>query len=527
MKQRIAILSLGMVAAAQAMAQETYLNAAMSTEALNGTARYVGMGGAMDALGADLSTISSNPAGIGLFRSSQAKVSFGLVSQDDVKSFANGNKTTMSFDQAGFVYSMRTGPQSFLNVALNYHKSSNFDQILSAASTLSDASQNKLSYLKGLNGLFALATSNDVTSGYDGGSLRQSNMFNNVDYLYYNTVLPSKTGQFGFSNANGYIFDRATTGYIGCYELNLSGNHNDQLYWGLTVGISDVHYNAYTRYSEQLVDNKNLPTGTVTMTDDRRITGTGVSIKAGLIVRPVADSPFRFGLSVASPTFYDLTSSYSASTENNMTGYAKNNYGKRTESYDFRLNTPWKFGLSAGTTIGRSVALGASYEYADYGSLDTRIKNGGYYDIDGYYYTSSTSDNAMNTATKQTLKGVSTLKLGAEFRPDPAIAVRLGYNYVSPMYKDNAYKGICVNSIGGSYASTTDYTNWKSTNRITCGLGFTVDKFTIDLAYQFSMQDGTFHPFTNYESGSYTNYANGVKVNNNQHQLLMTLGYAF
>ena len=382
MKQRIAILSLGMVAAAQAMAQETYLNAAMSTEALNGTARYVGMGGAMDALGADLSTISSNPAGIGLFRSSQAKVSFGLVSQDDVKSFANGNKTTMSFDQAGFVYSMRTGPQSFLNVALNYHKSSNFDQILSAANTLSDASQNKLSYLKGLNGLFALATSNDVTSGYDGGSLRQSNMFNNVDYLYYNTLLPSKTGQFGFSNANGYIFDRATTGYIGCYELNLSGNHNDQLYWGLTVGISDVHYNAYTKYSEQLVDNKNLPTGTVTMTDDRRITGTGVSIKAGLIVRPVADSPFRFGLSVASPTFYDLTSSYSASTENNMTGYAKNNYGKRTESYDFRLNTPWKFGLSAGTTIGRSVALGASYEYADYGSLDTRIKNGGYYDIE-------------------------------------------------------------------------------------------------------------------------------------------------
>ena len=51
-------------------AQETYENAKLLGEDLNGTARYVGMGGAMEALGADISTISSNPAGIGLFRRS-------------------------------------------------------------------------------------------------------------------------------------------------------------------------------------------------------------------------------------------------------------------------------------------------------------------------------------------------------------------------------------------------------------------------------------------------------------------------
>ena len=52
------------------LAQETYENAKVSAQDLNGTARYVGMGGAMEALGADISTISSNPAGIGLFRKS-------------------------------------------------------------------------------------------------------------------------------------------------------------------------------------------------------------------------------------------------------------------------------------------------------------------------------------------------------------------------------------------------------------------------------------------------------------------------
>lgn len=41
-------------------AQETYENAKLMKGDLNGTARYVGMGGAMEALGADISTISTN-----------------------------------------------------------------------------------------------------------------------------------------------------------------------------------------------------------------------------------------------------------------------------------------------------------------------------------------------------------------------------------------------------------------------------------------------------------------------------------
>ena len=71
----------------------------MATEDLNGTARYVGMGGAMDALGADISTIGTNPAGIGLFRSSSVSLSAGVVSQQNAKRFADGYKTNLSFDQ--------------------------------------------------------------------------------------------------------------------------------------------------------------------------------------------------------------------------------------------------------------------------------------------------------------------------------------------------------------------------------------------------------------------------------------------
>jgi lysophospholipase L1-like esterase len=62
-----------------------------------------------------------------------------------------GNKTNASFDQVGFVYSNRTGKTSFLNLAFNFHKSRNFDQILSAAASLQNASLNKLTYNKGVN----------------------------------------------------------------------------------------------------------------------------------------------------------------------------------------------------------------------------------------------------------------------------------------------------------------------------------------------------------------------------------------
>lgn len=503
-------------------AQETYENANIATEDLNGTARFVGMGGAMDALGADISTMATNPAGIGLIRHTMANVSFGLVSQQGGKSFANGDKTNMSFDQAGFVYALRTGRKSFMNFGFNYHKSRNFDYILSASSALNGASQNKLSYVKGVEGVFK-------PYNQDGTYIADDNSFNQVDYLYYNVLLADKDGMFYYNNANSYMFDRANTGYIGQYDFNLSGNLNDRVYLGLTVGISDVHYKGYSGYTESLLDANNAGVGDVTLTDERRITGTGFNIKAGVIFRPIEDNPFRIGLSVATPTWYSLTTSNTTYLDNHSTVGLYDN-GNIGESYDFQLYTPWKFGLSLGTTVSNYLAIGAVYEYSDYGSLDSRINTtGGWYD-DGW--DSSSSDDAMNRHTENTLKGVSTVKLGVELKPMPSLAIRLGYNYVSPMYDKSGFKDGTIDSPGSYYASATDYTNWKATNRITCGLGYTFDKLSIDFAYQYSVQSGDFSPFMSYyasaqDSPQYDNICQPVKVDNKRHQLLLTLGYHF
>lgn len=513
-------------AALSASAQETYENARLMGDDLNGTARYVGMGGAMGALGADLSTIGSNPAGIGLFRHSTANVSFGFVSQQDANSFANGKKTNTSFDQAGFVYSARSGRNSFINVAFNYHKSKNFTQILSASDRLKDASQNKLSFAKWKEGLFDINGS--ASSYFDGNT----NAFNSLDYLYFNTLLyhegDDNTGYFDYYDADSYTFDRASRGYIGDYDFNISGNINDRVYLGLTVGIHDVHYSGYSEYVENLVDIAGNSLGWVGVADNRRITGTGVDVKAGIIFRPIENSPFRVGLSVASPIWYDLKTENNTFIESEFTGEKGGTmYGSNNTIYEFKLSTPWKFGLSLGTTVGNYLALGAEYEYADYGSTDTRVNDG----YDWYGYDESSSDHAMNHHTENTLKGVSTLKLGLEYKPIKELALRLGYNYVSPMYSKDGYKDVTVDSPGTYYTSSSDYTNWDSTNRITCGVGYNIGKFSVDMAYQYTTQSGKFSPFTNYygteEVGVTDNVCNAVDVDNKRHQVLLTLGYHF
>jgi len=494
------------------MAQETYENTKLVDNDLNGTARYVGMGGAMEALGADISTMSTNPAGIGLFRKSQISASASVVMQADVEKFDDADKTNFSFDQIGLVYSRPTGTNSFLNIGFNYHKSRNFRQILNAAGSLSNASQNKLTYKKAEQGVFT--STNDLN-------------FSMVDDLYMSGMLYNSTDQtYYYYPATSYTFGQATKGYIGEYDFNISGNIHDRVYLGVTFGIHDVNYRHYAAYLESLASNED-GLDYAGVEDVREIDGTGFDIKAGVIFRPVENSPFRIGTYINTPTWYDLTLYSSAALIGGTT--------RQSASYDYKVYTPWKFGLSLGHTVGNFLALGATVEYADYSSMSTRIIDGSSYDwYYDAYYESSSADERMNDHTDYTLKGVATVKLGGEVKVAPEWALRLGYNYVSPMYDENGSKDGTLYSPGTYYETQTAYVNWKSTNRITCGVGYQHKNFSADLAYQYSGTNGDFYPFMNYyENGisgtasTEDNTCGAVDVSNKRHQILLTLGYRF
>lgn len=531
-----------LVSALNASAQETYQDTKLTAGQLTGTARYVGMGGAMEALGADISTISTNPAGVGLLSKTSVSVTAGVQAQTDAHDYVNfegsklnfdGKKSHPTFDQVGFVWSQGSANgRNRINLAFNYHKSADFGQILTAANYLNGASQNKLTAAKNFEGAPGWSALDSNYGGYkeQGGRYNQGllNVYSDGTLLY--------------EGAHSFLFGQYQHGYIGEYDFNISGSLHNRVWLGLTIGLHDVNYRSNSVYGENLLDGNSAISY-----EQTKIDGTGFDIKAGVIFRPAENSPFRIGLYVNTPIFYDLklrgandVSIYGDNAPGQYQGtgeqaqamdvYAKGDKGQSVD-YDFRLNTPWKVGASLGHTIGKQLALGATYEYAWYSHMDNRVKNGGYYDYYyGDYYETSSSDEVMNRDTRLNLKGVSTLKLGLEYKPISMLALRLGYNYVSPMFKDTAFRDGSLNSNGVYSATSTDYTNWKATNRITAGLGFNYQNFSIDVAYQYSQQDGDFYafmPYNNEKSPELSNISPATKVSNKRHQVLLTIGYKF
>ncbi|MBR4387791.1 MAG: hemin receptor [Prevotella sp.] len=535
--KRISIFAIAIGFAMNMAAQETYESAKIASEDLNGTARFVSMGGALDALGADISTIRTNPAGIGLFRHSMVSASFGMVSQQDAAESSFVDATNMSFDQVGFVYSKQTRENSFFNFGFSYHKSRNFDYILSAQGALNGTSQNKVSYMKMKEGYLYPNASGDGQP-YSPDWNHSYSSCNQLDDIYANNLFYASGEEDAYYyDAKDYNLTRGHKGYIGVYDFNFSGNLNNRVFLGLTMGIHDVHYKHSGVYTENMVPNPE-EISSLTAYDDRRITGAGFDVKAGVIFRPVETSPFRIGLSVATPTWYSLTTTNSLVVMDNLGQKA---YGG--ETYDYKLYTPWKFGLSLGHTIGSMVAIGAGFDYADYSALDNRIIDGEHYDwYTDSYYNSSSEDVEANSNTERSLKGVCTFKVGAEVKPTPEMAFRLGYNVSTAMYDEKGFKDGTLDSPASYYSSATDYTNWKATNHITAGFGYTFDKLSLDLAYQYTCSKGDFKPFMEYDeaTGQFGNYdrqmndalseniyVNPQQVDFKRHQLILTLGYHF
>ncbi len=519
-----------------AAAQETYESAELATEDLNGTARYVAMGGAMEALGGDISTMSTNPAGTAMFRRTWAGISGGLTVQKGNK-IDNGLKdgvTNADFNQAGFIFVNKVGANSWFNLGFNYHKGRNLNQIVAATGALDGSSANTISYMS----VEPPSSSNSQYTPYSA-----------LDYLDYKAVLePSMNSdnQIMARAADAFASHTKTSGYISNFDFNFSGNINDRVYLGLTFGIKDVRYDQRTAYAEDFTQE-----GTYAMADERTIRGTGFDAKFGVIVRPIEDDPFRFGVYVNTPTWYELKQQ--AYTEVNTKGitnsatqttmdytYYHDTYGQPTY---YKITTPWKFGLSAGSTFGNNIALGITYQFSDYSSINNRINSGEfvsydtYYDRWGGYSTYETSsktysdDVDMNRNTKNSLKSVHLLKVGMEVKPIRTVAIRVGYNYESAIYEKNGSKDYNMTRRStGNYTTLRSFTNWQATHRVTFGVGLQLYKnLSLDLSYQYATQKGDFYPFQKAISndGTVKNTPTVCEVKNNRHLLNATLGVRF
>ena len=507
-------------------AQDIYKVENFSGEDLNGTARYVGMGGAMNALGADLSTMSTNPAAIGLFRRSDISMTGSLLIDPNGEKFYSIGKTRASFDQMGIVFALpvNSGSLNYLNFGFNYQKHRNFKNYVGiyGASTKgysqSDEAADLATYGKWNDGIYVSPIAN---SAWETMMIDQDSSGKYVGAPY---------------GAQDYDYRRVQHGGIKQYDFNFSMNFNDRVYAGLTFGVHNVDWNSNVAYAERLLDNVG-GLHDYYNTNEQELRGNGFDVKFGLIFRPVESSPFRVGLAVSTPTWYNLTARNVVYMNSPFTDSNGNPYSEWTTpsgEFDYRITTPWKFNIALATTVSDWLAVDAEYEYKNYQGASIRYPDNSYRRS---YYGSlypTYKDHALANQIDKYMKSVSTFKIGAEAKIYDGVYLRAGYNYVSKPFSDDAIKDMFPHE-NTTYAESesvcgetgTDYINLGAINRVTLGLGVRGKHWYGDLGYQFQKQSGDVYPFHMATDASLKNVVDPQKADFNRHQLLLTIGYKF
>lgn len=498
------------VAVQSVTAQNTYDVMRLTSNEPAGTARFVGMGGSMAALGTDISVASTNPAGIGLYRSNDATFSLGLQNVQNKADFmgtgTESRKTSFAIDNMGFVFSSRWGDSGlkFFNVAFNYRHSNNFYNSLDIAGSLLGADGKLYSQQYELYELYK--QSGDYVDYRDFTSLKYSWL----GLLASQSGLIDEQGNLGFvPENNSALFPRYMNyrsqekGGLDEVDINLSCNVDDMLYLGLTMTASSVDYTKTTEYSE-FCDDYDYHT----LQNWYNVSGSGFGLKLGAIVRPFENSPFRIGLAFHTPTWYALTDQHSATMlgtkeEYDMSTLDYEAYGEDF-LYDYDYTTPWRVNVAAAYTFGSFAAVNAEYEFVDYSTAKLE-------------YTDGFEMRDLNYEIEANMKAQHIFRLGALFNLSENFSLRTGYNYISAPFDCSAAKTELL-----TFDTSTDYVNSFQTNVFTLGFGYMSNGFYLDFAYKLAMQRADFY---NYYDADYLNPAASLDIN--RHNVVMSLGFRF
>jgi hypothetical protein len=461
----------------------------------NGTARFISMGGAFTALGGDLSSLSQNPAGLGVFRSSEISISPQLFNIKTKAGF-NGNKSedylyNFNLGQAGIVAniinnSSTTGLVS-LNVGYSFNKTNNLTQNI-----LIDGISNNSS----LADYWA-----DISSGYFKRELADyvAEGFLAWDTWIIDTLSGSGT-EYGtvFSNYGdnppsvyGQKMRRIITneGYTAEHSIAVGGNYSDKIFFGAALGITRLSYSSSLEHSEST--DISLPSGFTNFDytfhyDDN---GTGYSLKLGAIYKPL--DYLRIGFAFHSPTVFRINEYIHDNMTSKFDDGGKYESKNKPTRFNYALTTPFRVIGGVALQIKKIALVSADYEFVDYGTA--KFSETG----DGYDY------GAKNQAIKNTLGPVSNLRLGAEVRLN-RIYLRGGYGYY-----------------GKAFRQSNDINHNLDYSSLSLGAGFREQNVFIDFGYT-SLSNP--QQYILYDSSVETAVAD---INTQRNLFTMTFGYKF
>lgn len=271
-----------------------------------GTARYTSMGGAMGALGGDISATNVNPAGLGVYRSSSIAISGVINSLSNKAKMATSNKysdTSFNFNNVGGILSIPIeGKWKYINIGFNYDYQS-FDN----------------DYVK----------------------------FGSNPHVKY-TESDGDTYQF-YGLRNYLDGDKSNV------NVNFGTNYDEKLFLGLGLNFSAVNFTKYNMYLDQ-----NTTTNQITAFNQLDTpyseSANGFGFSLGAIYK--LSQEIRLGAAYYTPTWWtDVKTDFIHHEPLYQNGEL---YGYQFDSYyydGYKYNTPGKVVLSAAAVIGKNFSM--------------------------------------------------------------------------------------------------------------------------------------------------------------------------
>ena len=487
-----------------------------------GTARSAAMGGAFTSLGADLSSMNINPAGLGMYQSSdlgftQALTVNGMNTTAPYMSAGSlasgGSRIAYGLNNIGAVYNVFNGSGAITSVSLgfSYNRAANFN----SRTTIETFGENST-----IGDMFARQLNLMVGEGLPAGALEPSaDPWRNEDIFLdeWGAVLGLHTDVVGLDDNGRYgyytdaipsdsYFRSVTKGGINEYSVSAGANLSNVLYFGATLGITDISYTENTLYEEQYGPGMN--TGNMWFDQATRITGSGVSAKLGVTVRPV--EPLRIGVAFHLPTYYSLEKVYAGRMG---AGSHRSDTGDMIDDA-IRLNSAPRLMAGISGVIADRAILALDGEVAWYNKISTRSD-----------YREEVEEVKNNS--KLLYKPAYTLRAGLEYLLSDVASLRAGGAYMMDFMRSTEFD-----------PGKSDNPAMRDGFNVTAGVGFNIGRNGyLDVAYVYNRARMTDYDLWFYDDGS--NIASQYDVvgsqefnrnytsTRNRHMITLTLGNRF
>ena len=497
------------------MAQTEFDALKMVQPDINGTARYMGMAGAFGALGGDASAIKDNPAGLGIYRTSEITGTLNILGQTS-NSMWNGTDASDKLLGVGFnnfayikaspTYASQNGNNGLLssNWSFSFNRLKNFDRNSTIVSGLQRSSITD--YMAYFTGNIKSADLSSNNSPYDNTSVPWISVVGYQGYLIDENI--ATNGQSSWSRVYPTeqvqpSYNIQESGSIDEYSIGWAGNFGNDLFFGVNMNLKSVDYSMKSRYAENFEGG-----GGSTLTNYLTTTGAGFNLNVGAIYRP--NDLLRLGLSVHSPTLLTLSDNSSANMDYYITSTTNGNFDTPSASNSmYSLVSPWRIDASAALILSQKGLLSAEYSNS--------------FSTGSYFFDANGSANALrfeNAGMKTMLKNVRTIKIGAEYKLTNNVSFRAGYANMSAGSSPTADKLLAPNTT----RTDVEYFINNSTNFYTAGIGYREAGWYIDFAYVNKIVDETFYP---YNSNNLPVKVNPADVKTTSNNVVFTVGLKF